>query len=117
MPSTFNAEELLASVDNDREFLADTVAMLADDAPGLIAQLRAAVAEQDATAVTEAAHTLKGMIANFRAEPARRVAQELETFGRQGRLEAVPEACERLEVELGRLLTELREFLDGAERL
>src|SRR5688500_13781347 len=99
MPTTFNAAELLAAIDNDREFLADTVAMLADDAPGLIDQVRTGAAARNATAVTDAAHTLKGMIANFRAEPARTVALEIETLGKQGRLEAVTEACGRLEGE------------------
>jgi HPt (histidine-containing phosphotransfer) domain-containing protein len=111
MPTTFNADELLASVDNDREFLAETVAMLADDAPGLIDQARTAAASQDAATVTEAAHTLKGMIANFRAEPARAVALELENLGKHGRLDAVPEACNRLEAEVHRLLAELRAFV------
>jgi HPt (histidine-containing phosphotransfer) domain-containing protein len=113
MPTTFNSDELLASVDNDREFLADTVAMLADDAPGLIEQARTAAVSQDAGTVIEAAHTLKGMIANFRAEPARAVALELETLGKQDRLDAVPAACNRLEAEVNRLLAELRAFLES----
>ena len=39
MPRVFDENELLDRIDNDWEFLGDTVAMLASDAPGLMQEI------------------------------------------------------------------------------
>ena len=70
MPTTFDENELLSRVDNDRAFLGETVEMLAQDGRALLADVRSAVAAGDAAAVGRAAHALKGMISNFCAPTA-----------------------------------------------
>ena len=103
MSEMFDRAELMDRVDNDAEFLADTVEMLGEESPALFEQLRAALASGDPAALATAAHTLKGMLGNFCAEPAREAAAELEALGRAGGLDGAAEALDRVE----RLTTEL----------
>jgi len=111
MARTFDESELLARVDNDVAFLAETVDMLVADGPSLLAQVRAALAAADAAAVGRHAHALKGMISNFCAASAHGTAHEIEKLGKQGELAGVPAALERMESELADLTSELAAFV------
>ena len=107
MTAPFDQAELMERVDDDMEFLAETVEMLDDDAPGLIEQIRAAVAAGDAEALTHSAHTLKGMLGNFCAPAAFESARKLEFMGRENDLAGAPGELKESE----RLTTELRDAL------
>src|SRR4051794_7350160 len=94
MPSTFNPSELLERVDNDQEFLRETVEMLATDGPRLLAEIDGAAGSGDAAGVARAAHTLKGMISNFCSPDTQAAALTVEQLGRAGDLAPVPAAVE-----------------------
>jgi two-component system, sensor histidine kinase and response regulator len=111
MGAPFDGEALLDRVDGDVEFLAETVDILDADAPGLLERLRAAVASGDANAVRSAAHTLKGMVANFCAPPAQEAALRLEQQGRSGDLVGAEAAAADLATEVERLRGALRAYL------
>ena len=114
MPSTFNPDELLERVDNDDDFLRETVEMLESDGPDLLEQLRAAAAAGDPAAVARAAHTLKGMLSNFCAPDAHAAALAVEQMGRGGDLSPLPAALDAVEACLAALVAELNTFV--AER-
>ena len=114
MPQTFNEAELLERVDNDREFLAETVEMLQTDGRALMADIERAVAANDAPAVGRAAHALKGMISNFCAPAAHRSAAEVERLAKGGGVAAAGEAARALETDLAALIAELQQFLQGS---
>ena len=111
MPQTFNETELLERVDNDREFLAETVDMLQTDGRALMADIDRAIAANDAPAVGRAAHALKGMISNFCAEAAQQSAFEVERLGKSGDLATAPAAAKSLAQNLQSLVAELQSFL------
>ena len=111
MSEPFDSAALLASVDGDKEFLADTVAMLTEDGPAQLARLDAGLAAGNVKEVADAAHTLKGMISNFQAEPARLAAYAIEQLARRGSLQEVPAASKKLHAELNRLIEALTEFV------
>ena len=111
MSEAFDATALMDRVDDDEEFLKETVAMLDEDGPKLLEEIRAAVSARDAAALVKPAHTLKGMLANFCADSAESAALELEAMGREARLSDVVAAFERLETETGRLREALHSFL------
>lgn len=111
MARTFDEDALLAQVDGDIEFLSDTVEMLSTDAPGLVADIRAAVAAGDAAAVGRVAHTLKGMVSNFCAAATESDAMELERAGKAGELSAAAAMIDRLESGLSELVAELNDFV------
>jgi HPt (histidine-containing phosphotransfer) domain-containing protein len=63
------------------DFVAELVATFLDDAPGLIAALRASAAARDAAAFRRAAHTLKSNGNTFGATALAAMARELENRG------------------------------------
>jgi two-component system sensor histidine kinase/response regulator len=111
MSEVFAKKDLLDRVDGDTEFLEETVAMLDEDCPALIEKIRTAVASNDSEELAYAAHTLKGMLANFCAEPAESAALELEMMGREGQLASAEAARDQVQRETGRLQEALHEFL------
>ena len=111
MPDAFDDHALMERVDGDLEFLEETIAMLDEDSPALLDEIYAAAGSGDAAALIRPGHALKGMLANFCAEPAETAARELETMGREGRLTDVDRAVDRVRSETERLRTDLHKFL------
>jgi HPt (histidine-containing phosphotransfer) domain-containing protein len=111
MPRAFDENELLERIDNDWDFLAETVEMLAKDGRALMAEIRRACASDDAVAVARAAHTLKGMISNFCSPDAHAAALGVEQMGKCGDLAAAGPATEGLETHLNTLLADLADFV------
>lgn len=108
MSDLFDRAELLERVDYDRAFLADTVEMLAADGPALLHEIRQAIGAVDAAGVGRAAHTLKGMIANFCAAGPQAAAFELERMGKAGDLTGAAPALDALESALQSLTADLQ---------
>ncbi len=111
MSDTFDEKALMEHVDGDVEFLEETVGMLDEDGPALLEQIRAAAASGDAAALVKPAHTLKGMLANFCADPAESAARELEIMGREQRLADVRAAVDKAQRETQRLIEALKQYL------
>ena len=64
---TFDHEELLERVENDRELLRDLLLIFKEEFPRHLLVLREAVESRDGNRVTGAAHALKGMLLNLSA--------------------------------------------------
>ena len=111
MALTFDEAELMQRVDNDKAFLAETVAMLTSDGPALVADLRRAMAAGDAGQVGRIAHALKGMISNFCAPRAQQSALDVERIGKAGDLSSAAPAVRALEEHLDALTGELLVFI------
>jgi HPt (histidine-containing phosphotransfer) domain-containing protein len=107
----FDEKELLDRVDNDWDFLADTVQMLETDGRALMAEIRRAADARDATALGRAGHTIKGMISNFCSPATHASALEVETIGKGGEVAAAPAAVTILEARLEELIAGLNELL------
>lgn len=113
MSDAFDENALMDRVDGDIEFLKEAIAILDEDSLALLEQIRTAAASRDAANLVKAAHTLKGMLANFCAETAETAARELETMGRAERLDDVDAAVERVQGETRRLQEALHTFLQA----
>ncbi len=111
MAQTFDEVELLERVDNDLEFLAETVQMLTDDGPPLLDKVGEGIAAGNAGDVARDAHALKGMISNFCALEAQEAALGIERMGKSGDLASAPTALEALRQRLGALVAELNDFI------
>jgi HPt (histidine-containing phosphotransfer) domain-containing protein len=110
-----DAPALLARFGGDREFLQEIAALALEDCPRLVSEIRSAVSSADAESLQRAAHTLKGCVANFGAEPVRQAAFRLEKLGRSGHLDAAPAACQELEVVMHRFARALGALARGTE--
>ena len=111
MAQSFDEAELMAHVDNDVAFLADTVQMLETDGRALMVELQTAVAAGDAPAVGRTAHTLKGMISNFCSPVVQALAQDVEKAGKAGDGAGAAVASAKLEPGLEALIVELVAFV------
>ncbi len=107
----FDKEALLEEIDDDWEFLEESVGMMKEDATGLLAQIRAGIGTRDADMIWQNAHTLKSMVGNFAAGPAFEMAYRIETLGRANDLDAVGPQVDKLEAELQRLTSALDSLL------
>src|SRR5215210_1088659 len=87
----------------DGELLAELVRLFSDDAPRRIAELRDAVAADDASAVERAAHAFKGSCGSMGAVGMSEIAAELQSVGASGDLSSAAALIERLEEEYGRV--------------
>lgn len=114
MPALFDEAALLDRVDSDWEFLGETVEMLASDGPALLTAIGEALQSRDAAAVGRAAHTLKGMVANFCADGPHARAFELERMGKAGDLSGAAPVLAALDADVQALIAELRTLVARA---
>lgn len=70
------------------DFIVELIDTLVEDLPSQVAQLKDALAAQDADSFRRAAHTIKSNAATFGAHRLTDLARELETMGRENNLDA-----------------------------
>jgi HPt (histidine-containing phosphotransfer) domain-containing protein len=108
----FDQAMALSRTDGDRAFLCTLASMFVEDSASLIAEIRAAVEEQDGRRLERAAHKLKGSAHPLCATAVTEVAQSLESIGQSGQLTGAAAECRRFEAEMQRLLTALAALTD-----
>ena len=97
----------LTRVGGDMELLREIAVLFIEDCPRAVAELREAIERQDALKLENAAHALKGSVANFGAQAAVDAAFRLEQMGRRGDLAESAAALGILERALATVCAEL----------
>ena len=97
----------LARVGGDLELLKEIASLFLDEYPRALDDMRKALATGDAKLLENAAHGLKGSVANFCAPAAEEAAFQLEKLGRAQKLDQAPEIVTALEQALALLQAEL----------
>ena len=103
-------ERMLSRLDGDVELAVQLAEIFNDEYSRMLDRVRAAVEAGAADEVRRAAHALKGSVANFIDGGPTATAFELETMGRNGRLEKSSILFNRLEQEVIALTACLRDF-------
>ena len=98
-----DVSEVLERVDGDKELLGELVELFLEESPSMLADVKEAVARNDAKALEYAAHTLKGSVGNFWAKDACEAAFVLEEAARARSLSG----AETSSVALEKILQEL----------
>lgn len=80
-----------------------------EDAPGLVEQMRVGLRDNDSESLTRAAHSLKGLAANFDAHVAVAAAARVEEIGNSESLSAADSALAGLEIQVNKLSEALRD--------
>jgi HPt (histidine-containing phosphotransfer) domain-containing protein len=111
MSRAFDEQELLERVDQDWDFLSDTVQMLATDGRLNMEQIRSAIAAGNAAEVGRVAHALKGMISNFCSPTTQSSAFDMEKLGKGGDLSGAPAVLTQLDERLETLIADLLDFV------
>ncbi len=99
---------LVARLEGDRRLLKPMVRLFLADCPKRMTAIKRSLARSDAVGLEQAAHALKGSVANFAAPGAYQAARELEELARQGNLAAAGAGVRPLQVEIRRLRQALR---------
>jgi HPt (histidine-containing phosphotransfer) domain-containing protein len=97
---------------NDHALFQELVGLLRADAPPLLAALHSAHRDGDTPRLQRAAHTLKGLAANFDAERAVAAAADVEKLAKTGQSAGLPAAIARLEESLDELVAALSPTLE-----
>lgn len=103
-------KDLLARVGGDPGLLGRMIRTFLRDTPKRMAAIAKALRRKDAESLASLAHALKGSVSLFGAEPARKLAQDLQELGRAGDLSAAPAAFDSLKEEIANLLENLRGY-------
>ncbi len=110
-PPAFDFQAAVERLGNDLSLFADLAELFQTDSPPVLAALRAALAAGDARQAERAAHTLKGMAANFDARRAVAAAARIEQLAKAAALATATRELPVLETELARLTTALQDHL------
>jgi HPt (histidine-containing phosphotransfer) domain-containing protein len=81
---------------NDEELFLEMILILRDDAPRRFREIESGLSSGDLTLVQRAAHSLKGLVANFGAERAQAAAAHVEQLAKRGDREAIPSSLAEL---------------------
>jgi len=92
----------------DESLLREIAGLFLQEMPSMASAIDAALEAGDCRALADAAHSVKGSISQFRAEPGRRAAEHLEALARAGNLTDAMAASRTLAAELSRLAAALR---------
>ena len=114
-PCDWNAA--LAEVNGNEKFMREIAAMLLEDAPPLIDEIRTAIEVKDATRLTKAVHRLKGSLNPFMAYQALELTQRLEDCGSFGKLSEAEHEFYLLQQETHRLFESLTSIVSPDKRV
>jgi CheY-like chemotaxis protein len=109
-PSVFDAQATLKRLGNDRQLFADLLEFFLEDYPILVDRVRQGLHDRDLAEVALAAHSLKGLAANFDALQVVVAAAAIEKAGHDGDFEAATQSLDALEREISRLRDALLEY-------
>ena len=79
--------EVLKRLGGDESLLHEIVQMYFEDYPGLVSQIERAISRKDASALTQSAHGLKGLLSNFSSPKATAAIQAIEQAGKLNQLD------------------------------
>ncbi len=102
-------DETLKALEGDQELLQDCLMLLAEDLPGRIGELRAALDSGDLKKTGTVAHTIKGSVAVVGATDLKKTALEVEAAARNEDPEKARECLVSLEKQWNDLQAFLRE--------
>ena len=106
-PPAMNRDEALGRLGGDQHLLQDLGEVFIETLPKYLESIDKALETQDAKALEQASHTLKGALTSFSAKPSVEAALRLELAGRDGDFERAEQARLVLALELDRLTPEL----------
>ena len=107
-PLAFDLQAALVKFDGERDFLKELVGIFLSAIPDQLRSLETAVRQNDAQAVAEVAHSIKGSVANFCAEPAYAATLQLERECRAARAEVIPSSHQSVVQQMSLLIEALR---------
>lgn len=113
--NVINIATALKRLGGDKQLMGDLINFFFEDFPALLEELRGAILRHDWNRVQRAAHSFKGLAANFDAGPAVQIMQSLEQQSANHDPEQLSQLLADAEVEVARLTAALAEYQQTAE--
>lgn len=107
MPDVMNLDVALQRMGNDRALLLQLAEFFLEDAPKLLEEIESARQTNELSTVCRAAHSLKGLAANFEALAAVAAARSVEEEGRYNRSDDLQSLLPVLQAEIHKLIEAL----------
>lgn len=80
--AVIDVDAAMSRLGSDMDLFCELAQLFAEDVPQLVTKIQRAIEQQDAATLQRAAHSIKGLAANFGAARCVSVAQELESLGK-----------------------------------
>ena len=109
--AVLDTDALLRRAGGDRRLMREMAELFLADAPRMLDAVRDSLATGDASALSHAAHALKGSVSNFATAEATEAALKLERLARAGALGEARAAHAQVEEEIARVCQALRELV------
>ncbi|MGN7612319.1 Hpt domain-containing protein [Magnetococcales bacterium HHB-1] len=106
-----NLDKIWDTVDQDKELLLEVIDLFFDDAPNLVQRMRDGLDQNDAEAVLEAAHSLKGAASAFGKTPVYHLTLAIEQMSREKNLRDAEAKWSSLQTELTVMKDDIQEAL------
>ena len=113
MSALYDYEGAMQRMGNDELLFQEMIYILREDAPRRFREMESGQAAGDWKVVQRAAHSLKGLVANFGAESAQQAAFQVEQLAKQGDGAALPAGISALREEMHKLVTALEPLVRG----
>lgn len=108
---SFDKKTFMANFDGMEDLAEETIRSFLSTLPGLISAVDLAIHTKNASKLELAAHTLKGAVSNFYAEPSRILAWKLEQIGHAQTTSDANKVFLEMKVELEVLCSALESLL------
>lgn len=109
----FDHAQMYQNIGSDNELFGQLIRLFLDRYQTMLADIRTALADGDASAVERSAHTFKGSAGNLCASEVGLIASRLEAVGRLHALHDAPPVYAQLEIEVARLVHVLESYRNG----
>jgi HPt (histidine-containing phosphotransfer) domain-containing protein len=109
-PQVFDPQAMLDRLDGDRELASMLVEVYRQDCTQLLSDLSAGLETGNLSEVVRAAHSLKGLAANFEAIEASQVAATVEKMAHAGDMSGAARGVPQLQLHLSELRTALERW-------
>ena len=114
MADIMDLDKALRRLDGDQSLLIDLIGFYLEDYPGLLVRIDEGLAAGDAASIERAAHSMKGLVANFDAAVAKDIAQQLESCAKQRDLTNAEDLSEGLKHAATELAGQLDRYRENA---
>jgi HPt (histidine-containing phosphotransfer) domain-containing protein len=111
MKIALDMDSILESLGGDSELLRDVLSILLDELPRHMASLRQAIADGNAEAIEQLAHSIKGELGYLSLAELSRNASDLEASGREANTALSATLYGRLETGVSQVLPQCAEWL------
>ena len=105
-----NLEQISENFEGDEDILEELVQDFDKVFASMLDEIKKSLTAKDFEVLERSSHTLKGVISNFFCEELRLITLSIETKSRNGSTEGIEEELHTLELEIPKMIIELKEF-------